>query len=53
MNPGPFSFASVFEETGGGLETSHSPEESLELLMAHITELTGCTDRRLLLKVLG
>ena len=51
--PGPFSFASVFEESDGGLETSHSPEESLELLMAHITELTGCADRRLLLKILG
>lgn len=51
--PVDFPFGAAFEASENGLETTHSPEESLELLVSHLSELTGCTDRRLLLKVLG
>ena len=51
--PVDFPFGAAFEASENGLETAHSPEESLELLVSHLSELTGCTDRRLLLKVLG
>lgn len=49
--PAGFPFVAAIESSS--LDTSHTPEESLEMLVSHLSELTGCSDRRLLLKVLG